>query len=541
MKIRRVEQVQRLFTIFRVFLRHRLDDIFFTHHPAVAYLFPGRKLQNSVPWAVRFCHALEDLGPIFVKIGQILSTRGDLLPDEVALALTRLQDRVSPFPGEIARAKVEAALGGPVERFFREFNETPLASASVAQVHAARLHTGRSVVVKILRPNIWPILQRDLALLYTLADLVERYRPEARRLHLREVVAELEKSLSDELDLVREAANGATLKRNFEGSKIFHIPEVEWDYTRSDILVLERVHGIPIGNLEALKKQGINLRILAERGVEIFFTQVFRHNYFHADMHPGNIFVTPDAGYIAVDFGIMGSLSTDDQKYLAENFLAFFRRDYRRVAELHIASGWVGSNTRVDEFEGAIRCVCEPIFQKPFGEISFGQLLLRLFQVARRFHMEIQPQLVLLQKTLINVEGIGRKLYPQLDLWSTAQPFLEKWLADRLGPKAFFSTLLKHVPRWGEQLPEIPLLALEVLQNVRAAQRREQTSAEELAMLRREIQQSRERTQLVTAAVAFFFAAAWLHGGAIPRETLSWASPWLGGIGLSLLLVAWKR
>jgi len=553
-----IDQALRIITIHRVLVRHGLDEIILATH----LLRPLRFFFHLLPWnwwsrshpprAVRLRRTLEDLGPIFVKLGQVLSTRSDLLPDDIALELVRLQDRVAPFPGAEARAVVEQVLGASIKSLFQSFDETPLASASVAQVHVARLFDGREVVVKVLRPGIRPVIRRDLALLYTLADLAQRYWADAQRLHPREVVAELEKTLWNELDLMREAANGSTLRRNFENSKMLYVPAVEWDYTRTEVLVLERIYGTPVNDIPALVQQGVNLKLLAERGVEVFFTQVFQHNFFHADMHPGNIFVTPDAGYIAVDFGIMGSLSTQDQRYLAENLLAFFRRDYRRVAEVHIVSGWVDPTTRIDEFEAAIRSVCEPIFQRPFGEISFGYLLLRLFQVAQRFNMEVQPQLVLLQKTLLNIEGMGRRLYPQLDLWTTAKPFLEKWMAERVGPKAFLRAIMENAPQWGEKLPELPLLIVEILRQAHDGQLKIRTSEGEIAELRREIRRSGDRTILAVIGAALIIAAAILYGlsssaadlvldlvlfgvGLKPMPTL------LGGAGMVLLLAAWSR
>ncbi len=550
-----ISQVIRLATIQRILIRHGLDEIILATH----LLRPLRFLLYLMPWnwwprdrlprAVRLRCALEELGPIFVKLGQILSTRADLLPDDIALGLARLQDRVAPFPNETARALIEKSLGASVQELFLEFDENPLASASIAQVHAARLRNGREVVVKVLRPGLRPIIRRDVDLLYTLADLAERYWREASRLHPRAVVAELEKTILDELDLVREAANGSALRRNFGNSEVLYVPAVEWDYTRSDVLVMERVHGTSVSDIDALVREGVDLKLLAERGVELFFVQVFEHNFFHADAHPGNIFIdTKACRYITVDFGIMGSLSAQDQRYLAENLLAFFRRDYRRVAEVHIASGWVGPATRVDEFEAAIRSVCEPIFERPFGEISFGNLLMRLFQVARRFHMEVQPQLVLLQKTLLNIEGMGRRLYPQLDLWSTAKPFLERWMAARIGPKAFLNSVIENAPHWGEQLPALPLLTMEVLNKIRDGQITVRTPDRELALLTREVRRTGNRTVLAVAGAAAIIAAAILHttsnatAGLLLLGLVIEPSPMLfGSLGTVLLLAAWLR
>ena len=381
--------------------------------------------------------------------------------------MAKLQDRVPPFPGDQAKAMIEAACGKSITEIFAEFDTTPLASASVAQVHAAKLLTGQEVVAKVLRPGINKRIVKDVDLLYAIANLATRYWKEAKRLRPKEVVAEFESCLKDELDLLREAASASQLRRNFLHSDLLYIPEIYWQYTHANVMVMERIYGISISDIPTLKKQGINLKRLAERGVEIFFTQVFRDCFFHADMHPGNIFVSPkqkdNPQYLGVDFGIMGSLSPEDQRYLAENLLAFFKRDYRRVAQLHVESGWIAPNTRVNEFEAAIRTVCEPIFERPLKEISFGQLLLRLFQTARRFRMEVQPQLVLLQKTLFNVEGLGRQLYPDLDLWNTAKPFLERWLKKQLGPRAFLRKMREYAPYWAEKLPEIPELVYQTL------------------------------------------------------------------------------
>jgi ubiquinone biosynthesis protein len=407
--------------------------------------------------------ALEDLGPIFVKFGQILSTRQDLLPPDIGEELSQLQDNVPPFADNLARQIIEKSLEVPIEDVFSAFSQSPLASASVAQVHTATLHTGEDVVVKVLRPGIDKIIDSDVALLYTLAELANKYWDEAKRLKPVEVVQEFDHSIHGELDLVREAANASQLRRNFEGSDHLYVPDIYWDYTRQNVMVMERIYGTPIGKIDELREKGVDLKLLAERGVEIFFAQVFRDNFFHADMHPGNIFASDEAKYLAVDFGIMGSVTVADQRYLAENFLAFFNRDYLRVAQLHIESGWVPKHTRVDEFESAIRAVCEPIFEKPLKEISYGHLLLRLFQTARRFDMEVQPQLVLLQKTLLNIEGLGRQLYPDLDLWQTAKPYLEDWYKNTVGPKATFNKLKEHLPIMAEKFPELPEMAYQVL------------------------------------------------------------------------------
>jgi len=459
----------RLIRIQRVLLRYGLDEFVFNLHlfrplRYLTYLSPSYFLgKRKGSRGERLRKALEDLGPIFVKFGQILSTRQDLLPPDIGEELTKLQDNVPPFADNLARQIIEKSLEVPIEDVFSAFSESPLASASVAQVHTATLHTGEDVVVKVLRPGIEKVINSDVALLYTLAELANKYWDEAKRLKPLEVVQEFDHTIHDELDLVREAANASQLRRNFEDSDQLYVPDVYWDYTRQNVMVMERIYGTPIGKIDELREKGVDLKLLAERGVEIFFAQVFRDNFFHADMHPGNIFASDDAKYLAVDFGIMGSVTVADQRYLAENFLAFFQRDYFRVAQLHIESGWVPKHTRVDEFESAIRAVCEPIFEKPLKEISYGNLLLRLFQTARRFDMEVQPQLVLLQKTLLNIEGLGRQLYPDLDLWQTAKPYLEEWYKNRIGPKATFNKLKEHLPIMAEKFPELPEMAYQVL------------------------------------------------------------------------------
>lgn len=470
-----ISRLIRLMQISFILFRYGLDELVFSLHlfrplRFFSYLNPYQAVNKKKPRGVRIRLALEALGPIFVKFGQALSTRRDFIPIDIADELAKLQDRVASFPGEEAQSIIETCCGKPLQEMFSEFDLNPLASASIAQVHPAKLLSGQEVVVKVLRPGIYKQISKDVDLLYALADLAVRYWQPARQFRPREVVAEFEACLKDELDLLREAANASQLRRNFSNSDLLYIPEVYWQYTYSKVLVMERIYGISISDLSTLKKNGINLKKLAERGVEIFFTQVFRDCFFHADMHPGNIFVSAknkeNPQYLGVDFGIVGSLSPEDQRYLAENLLAFFKRDYRRVAELHVESGWVAEDTRINEFEGAIRTVCEPIFEKPLKEISFGQLLLRLFQTARRFNMEVQPQLVLLQKTLFNIEGLGRQLYPDLDLWNTAKPFLENWLKKQLGPRSFFRRVRKHAPYWMERLPDIPDLMYQGLRKL---------------------------------------------------------------------------
>ncbi len=486
--------------------------------------------------------ALEQLGPIFVKFGQILSTRRDLLPDDIAIELARLQDQVAPFSGELARTIIEKAYHQPIEQLFARFDLTPLASASIAQVHTAQLRDGHEVVVKVVRPDIEPVIRRDLGLLYILAESMQRFWAEGRRLRPVEVVREFEKTILDELDLMREAASASQIRRNFANSPLLYVPEVYWPYARRNVMVMERISGIPVGSIERLREAEIDLKALSERGVEIFFTQVFRHNFFHADMHPGNIFVSPQGQYIAVDFGIVGTLSPDDQRYLAENFLAFFHRDYARVAELHVASGWVPAATRVEEFEAAIRTVCEPIFERPLRDISFGQLLLRLFQTARRFNMEVQPQLVLLQKTLLNIEGLGRQLYPELDLWKTAKPFLERWMSEQLGSRAFFNRLKQNVPQWGEMLPEIPTLIHEVLQQARHGKLRLESDREALQHIRETLRAANGRTfGAIVGGSLLISAALLLDGYAQPMALGAPLLTWLLGLaGVVILLAHWR-
>nr|VFJ75390.1 MAG: 2-octaprenylphenol hydroxylase [Candidatus Kentron sp. FW] len=542
-----IRQAFRLIYINIVLVRHGLDEIIFATHlfrpiRFLLYLLPWNwRRKPRAPRAVRLRMALEDLGPIFVKFGQILSTRRDLLPEDIANELAKLQDRVPPFPGQKARILIERAYGCPLHEVFDSFDETPIASASIAQIHAARLPDGQEVVVKILRPNIRQTIERDVGLLYSIAELAQRYWRTGRRLRPREVVAEYEKTILDELDLLREGASATQLRRNFQDSDDLYVPAVFWPQTRRDVMVMERVFGVPISDRAALERHGIDFKLLAERGVEIFFTQVFRHNFFHADMHPGNIFVsveTPEnPTYIAVDFGIMGTLTLQDQRYIAENFVAFFNRDYRRVAELHIMSGWVSSDTRVEEFESAIRTVCEPIFERPLKDISFGHLLVRLFQTARRFNMEVQPQLVLLEKTLLNIEGLGRQLYPDLDLWQTAKPFLERWMQEQLGMRAMVRELRTQVPYWGRALPTLPNLLYETLQEGR---NQAATGSREIGQIRQEIRRANQRTVLAVLGGSLLISAALLLGLGEFSPVMLWGVPWmawvLGGVGLYFLL-----
>lgn len=461
-------------------MRYNIDELLLGTH----WFFPLRFFMyfnpyywtsvNKLSAGERIRLALQDLGPIFVKAGQIVSTRRDLLPDDIATELAKLQDRVPPFSSEQAKKIIEAALKKTIEETFSTFDMTPLASASIAQVHAATLLSGESVVVKVLRPNIKKMIDRDIDLLMSLAKFAETFWDKARHFKPILLVDEIAQTLNDELDLNREAANASQLRRNFAQSETLYIPKILWNYTHTNILVMERIHGIPIHDIDTLITSGINMKKLAERGIEIFFTQVFRDSFFHADLHPGNIFVEgkdpENPTYIAVDFGIVGSLSHDDQRYLAENMIAFFKRDYQRVAELHIACGWLPPDTRIDQFEGAIRAVSEPIFEQPLRNISFGQLLMRLFQVARRFNINIQPQLILLQKSLLSIEGLSRQLAPDLDLWTTASPQIEKWLKKQIGFKAFLRRVKDNLPLLSEQLPQLPTLIYETLKETKHQQ-----------------------------------------------------------------------
>ena len=459
-------RILRLAKIGRVALKYRLDDFLTGHErfrslrPLIRVLSLGR--EPSTPRAVRLRLALQDLGPLFVKFGQMLSTRRDLIPPDIADELERLQDRVQPFPSEQALQILHRTYGKPVEEVFESFEREPVASASVAQVHFATLHDGKKVAVKVLRPGIGDVIVKDIGLMYAGAALLEKLWSDGRRLRPREVVGEFERTLKDELDLVREAGNCSLLRRNFKNSPLLLVPEVHWDFCSRDVMVMERMHGIPISQVDKLVAAGVDLKRLSRAGVELFFTQVFRDAYFHADMHPGNIFISiepPHHGkYIALDFGIMGMLNEKDQSYLAQNFLAFFRRDYRRVATAHLESGWVPPGTRVDELESEIRAVCEPIFDRPLKEISLGKVLLQLFAASRRFNVEIQPQLVLLQKTLLSIESLGRMLDPDLDLWVTAKPFLERWMKERIGLAALQQRFIAEAPYLITAMPELPRL-----------------------------------------------------------------------------------
>ena len=474
------------FFIVWVVLRYGLDELLLSGFPNPLLralrrvLTIGRNLK--APRGQRLREALEQLGPIFVKFGQVLSTRRDLMPPDIAEELARLQDRVPPFPSEVAVATIERAFGQQLDQIFASFDRQPVASASIAQVHFAVLHDGREVAVKVLRPGMLPVIDKDLGLMRLMAGWVEQLSADGKRLKPREVVAEFDKYLHDELDLVREASNAAQLRRNMADLDLVLIPEMYWDWCQTEVLVMQRMKGVPISQVARLREAGVDIPKLARDGVTIFFTQVFRDGFFHADMHPGNIQVSLDPAtfgrYISLDFGIVGTLTQFDKEYLAQNFTAFFRRDYKRVAELHIESGWVPADTRVDELEAGIRSVCEPYFDRPLKEISLGMVLMRLFQISRRFNVEIQPQLVLLQKTLLNIEGLGRELDPELDLWSTAKPFLEKWMIDQLGPRKFWEQLKAEAPQYAKLIPELPRLLHDFLR-----QRNGHDSRELLALL----------------------------------------------------------
>jgi ubiquinone biosynthesis protein len=524
----RLRVLGRLLQIQRVLVRHGLDDIILETHlfrplRFFFYLSPATwfERQRGGTRGERIRLALEELGPIFVKFGQALSTRRDLLPPDIADELEKLQDRVPPFPGHEARAIAERAYGRPVTEVFEQFDEQPLAAASIAQVHTARLRTGEEVVVKVIRPGVREKIERDLEVMYVLAGLALDYSTEGHRLRPVEVVREYEKTILDELDLMREAANAAQLKRNFAGSDLLHVPEVYWDYCRPEAMVMERIRGVIVSDMEELRRRGTNIQRLAENGVTIFFTQVLRHNFFHADMHPGNIFVQLEdpeyPKYCAVDFGIVGTLDARDQHYLAENFLAFFDRDYHRIAQLHVDSGWVPADTRVDELESAVRTVCEPIFNKPLSEISFGQVLLRLFETARRFQMQVQPQLILLQKTLLQIEGLGRQLYPELDLWKTAQPVLKEWAADRLSGRNLAEQLRRQLPDLSEALRTLPQVMQQFVQQASEGKFRLKVEQAGIDQLRAEVRASaRRRDRTIISAAALLGGLVWLAVGPSP-------------------------
>lgn len=529
----------RMIAIQRVLVRYGLDDLIKRTHLLrplrfLFYLSPRRR-DSSAPLGERIRLALEDLGPIFVKFGQAISTRRDLLPPDIADELAKLQDKVPPFPAEQAIAIINGAYGKSVDDVFERFDKKPFAAASIAQIHTAKLKAGHEVIIKILRPGVREQIDRDLAVLRLLAGLADRYWEHGKRLKPLELVDEYEHTIIDELDLMREAANTAQLKRNFEGSEMLYVPEVFWDYCRPEVLVQERIYGTPISDMKTLREAGTNIQVLAENGVEIFFTQVFRHNFFHADMHPGNIFViTTDPErpkYAAVDFGIIGTLHPEDQRYLAENFLAFFDRDYHRIAKLHLDSGWVPADTRIDQLETAIRTVCEPIFNKPLAEISFAQLLMRLFRVAQRFDVEIQPQMILLHKTLFNIEGLGRQLYPQLDLWKTAHPVLKRWMDEQVGPRAMLKDLRENLPQLRDAMRELPAIIHHLGEQAADGRIKFDLQSSELKQIREQLsQQRRQRYWLAIAASALVSGALVMTLGGVPA--LGWSLLALGALSL---------
>ncbi|MDH5181439.1 MAG: ubiquinone biosynthesis regulatory protein kinase UbiB [Gammaproteobacteria bacterium] len=555
--MRRLGDFFRLIYVSQVLICHRIDKLIPTNQlpfSARLWLFllllPFRLLRligfcwlltrgrSERSRAQQIRRSLEDLGPIFVKFGQILSTRRDLLPDDIAEELAKLQDQVPPFAAAEAKQIITRAFGQAPEAIFKTFSAEPFASASIAQVHGATLQDGTEVVVKVVRPAIRPVIQRDVSLLYLIAGTLHKYTAVGKQLRAVDLVVEFEKTILDELDLTREAANASQLRRNFLLSDKLYVPEVFWEYSRRDVLVMERIKGIPVGDIDGLRAAGVDLKALSDKGVEIFFTQVFRDSFFHADMHPGNIFVSAKGSYIAVDFGIMGTLTPTDQRYLAENFLAFFNRDYHRVAQLHIDSGWVAKDTRVDEFEAAIRTVCEPIFDKPLKEISFGQLLLRLFETGRRFNMQVQPQLLLLDKTLLNIEGLGRQLNPDLDLWKTAKPFLERWMSEQIGPRAMYRHLRENVPLWAERLPQIPNMIFDVLKQARNGGLQMQLDEAQLTEIKNEIRRNSRRNYaaiigtglLLTSAVFTTLETTATYAG-IP------IAAWICGIAGTIILL----
>ncbi|MEP7043359.1 MAG: ubiquinone biosynthesis regulatory protein kinase UbiB [Dokdonella sp.] len=570
-----MRQLPRLLRIARVLVRYRLDDLVDATHRSRLLAFARAVLPNpraaiaALPRGERLTLALTELGPIFVKFGQILSTRRDLMPPDIADALTRLQDQVAPFPGELARAAVEHALGASVDERFAAFDNSPLASASIAQVHAARLPgppfalhedteaerptaagcaMGREVVVKILRPDIHARIADDIALLRALADSVQRFHPNADKIRPRDIVAEIETTLTNELDLQREGANASLLRRNFAGSEDLYVPEVVWSHTTQGVLTLERVRGIPVDDLAALDAAGIDRIALAEKGVRLFYTQVFRDNFFHADAHAGNIWVdasrTHDPRFIALDFGIMGSLPERDQYWLAENFLALFNQDYARIAELHVRAGWMPPGARLDELEAAVRTVCEPYFTRPLSEISLAEVVVKLFQMARRHELTLQPQLILLQKTLLNIEGVGRLLHPQIDIWATAKPVLEQIWRRRSGPRAVLKALRRRVPEWLALAPEMPQLLHDYLAQSTGGRMELRIASDDLRQLEQRARRSQKVAVLlslgVSLAVAFAIFAS-ISPGRADLGGLSMAA-WVAGVAATFFFVlAWRR
>jgi ubiquinone biosynthesis protein len=538
-----LRQFLSLLRISSILARYGLDDLLNATHlfrPMrwLSALVPGARAMSRRPRGERIRLALNDMGPVYVKFGQIISTRRDLVPRDVADELSLLQDQVPPFPGEQAKAMVEQSLGMDIPDLFAEFDTTPLASASIAQVHPARLEDGREVVVKVVRPGIEKQLRRDVDLLKYIAGLAERYWDGARRVHPLEIVSEFETFVFNELDMQREAANASHLRRNFEGSHDLYIPEIYWPYCKQDVLVMERVSGIPVGDLAQLEAAGVNMQRLAERGIRVFYTQVFRDNLFHADMHPGNILVDAsepdDPTFIALDFGIVASLTAEDLFYISENFMALFQQDYRRIAQLHVDAGWVPDDTRLDELEAAVRTVGEPFFTRPLNEISFGELLFKLFRVARRFNLDIQPQLIMLQKTLLNIEGLGRELYPELDLWAIAHSELEEIMREKQGLDKTVDSVRKRLPGWMAQAPEMPGLVRDYLVKATRGELLTRIASDDLAKLRREHEISHRRTLQVLSASAIGISGALLTG----LETGPWFVGGISVMGGSLMLLA---
>ncbi|MCG8378968.1 MAG: ubiquinone biosynthesis regulatory protein kinase UbiB [Proteobacteria bacterium] len=549
-------QILRLLAIQRVFIKYGLDEFIFATHlfrpfRFVFFILPWNWFgRTKEPRARRMRLMLEELGPIYVKLGQILSTRRDLMPEDIANEFAKLQDDVTPFSGKIARKIIEDAYERNLDEVFLEFDETPLASASVAQVHRAVLKDGREFIIKVIRPDIEQLIRKDLGLLHLLAEKAEKYYPKGKALRFTGVVDEFEKTLLNELDLQREAANASQLRRNFINEEQYFVPEINWELTRRNVLAMERVTGISVRDIDALKTAGIDLRWLAEYGVEVFFTQVFRDNFFHADMHPGNIFVVPaEAGKPAtvkvIDFGIMCSLTEFDQRYLADNFMAFLNRDYHRVAALHIESEWVPKGTRLDEFESAIRTVCEPLLDRPMREISFGELLQRLFQIARSFNVEIMPQLVMLQKTIINIEGIGRQLYPELDLWKAARPQCERWMEERIGAKGLIKGARINIPKLVDRLPDLPNRVIDVVDRLHEGKIEMENKSKEIHQLRNEMKTYNRRTVLAVVGSGFLLSSSIIyaldnttHGTLASVPIVSWL---LGFAGMMLLYLSWQE
>ncbi len=540
-------EFKRFYQIQKVILEHGIDELL----PAQLQPLPARLFRKSIFWiknqhpdkspAERIKLALQLLGPVFIKFGQMLSTRRDLLPDEYAAQLALLQDQVPPFDSLLAQRQIEQALGKPITDVFDDFDIIPLASASIAQVHTAKLkHNGAEVVIKIIRPDIEPVIRADTQLMKRLSTLLVTLVPEAARLRPLEVVVDYEKTILDELNLLREGANTIQLRRNFLDSKELYVPEIYSDYSHENMLVMERIYGIPVSDIAALEAQGTNMKLLAERGVETFFTQVFRDSFFHADMHPGNVFVsyeTPeDPKWIGIDCGIVGTLNRDDKRYLAENLLAFFHRDYRKVAELHVDSGWVPADVDVNDFEFAIRTVCDPIFEKPLSEISFGHVLVNLFATARKFDMTVQPQLVLLQKTLLYIEGLGRQLYPQLDLWDTAKPFLERWIKEQMGPQAVFSAVKQRAPFWAEKLPELPELVFDTLTKASKQQAKLDKLFVQAEQISRDHTQGGKGRYLLSVGGVVMICAAIVY-----NPDTSVLAMTLAGAGVALLALGWRK